>query len=154
MLAGAAIISLAGAVASVAAARAAADSSPQGVATTYPACAASTLQGIDGVRIAAPYYHSGYLILQLWPHGRVFLYGESASLGAAVFDDYLRIYAGTPQSLPLLAEHGTNAVLAPPGRLQDRLAASSTWQKVLDDPTGLTLFTTAQLATQLHAAHC
>jgi len=154
LLAGAAIIALAGAVSTIAIARAATDSSPQGVASTYPACAASTLHGIDGVRLVAPYYHSGYLILQLWPQGRVFLYGESASLGTAVFDDYLRTYAGTEQSLTLLDHHNAIAVLTPQGTLHDRLAASSTWQKVLDDPMGLTLFTTPQLAAQLRPAHC
>jgi hypothetical protein len=154
LLAGAAIIALATSVSTVAIARAASDASAQGVSTTYPACAASTLHGVDDIRIVAPYYHSGYLILQLWPQSRVLLYGESASLGSAVFDDYLSIYAGTAQSLTLLDQHGANAVLAPSGTLHDRLAASSTWQKVLDDPMGLTLFTTPQLAAQLHPTHC
>jgi hypothetical protein len=149
-----AIISLAAAVSTVSVARAATDASPQGIATTYPACAANTLHGISDVRIVAPYYHSGYLILQLWPQGRVFLYGESASLGTAVFDDYLRIYAGTTQSLTLLEQHSTNAVLAPPGPLHDRLANSPSWQKALDDPMGLTLYTTPQLAAQLPPPHC
>lgn len=128
------------AVPAVTLARAAQQASPAGIATTYPACAASALRDVDGVRLVAPYFHSGYLAEQLWPTTRVFIYGEAASLGAAVFTAYQRIYAGD-----LTALHGANALLTPPGALQSALAADSTWHRVLTDPTGLILYTTLPL---------
>jgi hypothetical protein len=142
---GAAIIGLGMAVSGVTVARAAADASDRGVATLYPACAATALQGVPGVRVAAPYFRSGYLAARLYPTGTVFLYGESASLGLQVFADYQRIYAGGPDSLAVLARHHSTAVLTQPGALRDRLAASPQWHEVLADPAGLILFTTAAL---------
>lgn len=147
--AGAMIVALALAVDGIVVARAAQDASPSGVATTYPACAASALAGVDGVRIVAPYFHSGYLIDRLWPQGRVFLYGESVSLGARVFDDYLRIFGGGPRALDLLSAYGANAVLVGPGGLYDTLRASSDWRATVHDPLGATLFLTPLLAARL-----
>jgi hypothetical protein len=140
--AGAAIILVGGVAGGVTVARAATDSSPAGIATTYPACAASALRGVDGIRLVAPYFHSGYLIDQLWPQSHVFIYGESASLGLQTFGDYQRIYSG---SVSLLSAHGADAVLTPRGALYDALTASPGWHRVLSDPTGLALFTTRAL---------
>ena len=140
VIAGGLIVALALAVDGVVVARAAHDASPAGIATTYPAAAATALQDTAGVRVLALYFHSGYLIDRLWPQGRVFLYGESVSLGARVFDDYERILAGGPRALALLASYRANAVLIGPGGLHDTLSASPQWRAVLDDPVGLTLF--------------
>lgn len=145
MLAAAAIAAIGLAVPAITVARAAQQASPAGVATTYPACAAAALRGTDGVRLVAPYFHSGYLAEQLWPDTHVFIYGEAASLGPAVFAAYQRIYAGGPDALALLAGHGANAVLTPPGGLQATLAATSAWHHVLTDPTGLQLYTALPL---------
>jgi hypothetical protein len=145
--AGAAIIALGIGVAALSTARAANDASPAGIASTYPACAATALQPAPPTNLLAPYFHSGYLIAQLWPNTHVFLYGESASLGAQTFTDYQRIYAGGPHAIPLLETHHTTAILAPTGPLQQRLATTPGWHNVLTDPTGLTLFTTAALPT-------
>ena len=137
-------------------ARAAGDASASGVATVYPSCAARALGTAADVRVVAPYFDSGYLIRQLWPRGRVFLYGESASLGKQVFDDYQRIYAGGPEALSLLDSYGANAVLTGPGGLDNSLvAAPQRWQRILDDPDGLSLFATVHLATRIGAPqHC
>jgi hypothetical protein len=124
-------------------ARAASDAATAGVGAAYPSCAAAALRGVDGVRVVAPYYASGYLVEQLWPQGRIFIYGESASLGTAVFDDYMRIYAGGPDALAVLQSRGANAVLTGAGGLHDRLAASPAWSAVLDDRTGVTLYVSA-----------
>ncbi len=124
---GGVIVALALAVDGVVVGRAAHDASPSGIAATYPACDASALQGRGGVRLFAPYFDSGYLIDRLWPQGRVFIYGESASLGMAVFDDYQRILAGGPRAAALLARYGANAVIIGPGALHDTLAADSRW---------------------------
>ncbi len=132
-------------VPAVTVARAAQQSSPAGVAEVYPACAASALRGVQGVRLVAPYFHSGYLVQQLWPGIHVFIYGEAASLGAAVFDDYLRIYGGGAPALRTLAARGANAVLTPPGALQSALDGDTAWHRVVTDPTGLTLSTTLPL---------
>jgi len=143
------IVAMALAVDGAVVARAAGDASASGVATTYPSCAARALSRASGVRLVAPYFDSGYLIDQLWPRTRVFLYGESASLGMQVFDDYERIFAGGPDALALLGSYRANAVLTGPGALHASLAASSRWQTVLDDPDGLTLFVARQGASRL-----
>lgn len=149
------IVALALGVDGLVVARAASDASAAGQATTYPACAAAALDGVDGVRIVAPYYHSGYLIGRLWPHGRVFLYGESISHGKRVFDDYGRIVYGSSTAMALLARYGANAVLIGPGALHDTLSASSAWHPVVDDPMGATLFVDPQLAARVTApARC
>ncbi|HZS13937.1 MAG TPA: hypothetical protein VFC09_05010 [Candidatus Dormibacteraeota bacterium] len=148
----AAIIALAAAAPIVTITRAAADSSAAGIASTYPSCAASALQGLPGVTLLAPYYDSGYLIDQLWPSTHVFIYGESASLGMQVFDDYQRIEAGAPDALALLSAHGTNAVLTAPGALKQQLEQSPAWHAVVTDPTGLTLYAaTGSSPLQAHA---
>jgi len=151
---GGAIVALALAVDGVVVARAAQDASAGGVASVYPACAAQTLRGAPGVRIVASYYVSGYLIEQLWPEGRVFLYGESASLGQRVFDDYERILAGGPRALQELSSYGANAVLIGPGALHDALASSTDWRAVHTWPVDGTLFAHPDLAATLHAASC
>ncbi|HXA28758.1 MAG TPA: hypothetical protein VN193_08415 [Candidatus Angelobacter sp.] len=144
LVAGAAIISLAATVSGIAIARAATDASPQRIATTYPTCAANALQSLDATNLIAPYYDSGYLIHQLWPQTHVYLYGESASLGQQVFANYARIYAGDTTAIP----PSTTAILTPPGPLHNHLAESpTTWHQILNDPTGLTLFTTTPLPT-------
>jgi hypothetical protein len=149
------IIALALGVDGAVVARAAGDASASGVATTYPACAARALSSASGVRLVAPYFDSGYLIDQLWPRTRVFLYGESASLGMTVFDDYERIFAGGPTALALLNSYGANAVLTGPGALRASLVASDSWTRVLDDPDGLSLFATPGLASHISAPqHC
>jgi len=152
---GGTIVALALAVDGVVVARAASDASAAGVARVYPSCAAQALHGAgDGVRVFAPYFDSGYLIEQLWPAGRVYLYGESVSLGQATFDTYDRILFGGPGTLQLLASSGTNAVLIPPGGLHDTLAASPQWRHVLDDRSGLSLFATPQLAARITTPSC
>jgi len=148
------VIAVALAVDGVVVARAAADASPSGVGRVYPSCAAAALDSAGGVRVLAPYFHSGYLIGQLWPRGRVFLYGESVSLGLAVFDEYGRILGGGPAGLRLLDSSGTNAVVIGPGALHDSLAASPSWRHVLDDRSGLSLFATPALAARLTVPRC
>lgn len=150
------IVALALSVDGVAVARAAQDASPGGIATTYPACAATALHDVDGVRVFAPYFHSGYLIDRLWPHGHVFLYGESASLGMSVFDDYERIVAGGDRAAALLSRYGANAVLTAPGALRDTLSSRPRqWQRVMEEPMGLTLYVAPSLAARVTApAHC
>ena len=151
---GGVIVALALAVDGMVVARAAQDASPGGIASVYPACAAQTLRSTSGVRIVASYYVSGYLIEQLWPEGRVFLYGESASLGQRVFDDYERILAGGPRALAVLSSYGANAVLIGPGALHDALASSTDWRAVHTWPVDGTLFAHPDLAVTLHAASC
>ena len=109
---------------------------------------------IESLRIFAGYYVSAYLIDQLWPDGRVFLYGESASLGQRVFDDYERILAGGPRALVLLSSYGANAVLIGPGALHDALAASSDWRAVHSWAVDGTLFARPELAPSLHPRGC
>jgi len=144
-VAAAAIACVGLAVPAVTVARAAEQASASGIATTYPACAASALHGTPGVRLVAPYFHSGYLAEQLWPDTHVFIYGEAASLGPAVFSAYQRIYAGGPDAMAMLQSHDANAVLTPPGALQATLAGAPQWHRVLTDPTGLTLYSTLPL---------
>jgi hypothetical protein len=139
-------VAVGGAAAGTVAARAAHDASSSGVAAVYPACAAGALRGVEGARVVAPYFVSGYLVEQLWPAGRLFVYGESASLGTAVFADYQRIYRGGADALGILAARGANAVLTGPGALHDSLSASAQWVRVLDDPSGVTLYVAPGLA--------
>lgn len=152
---GGAVVALALAVDGVVVARAASDASAAGVARAYPSCAAQALRSAgDGVRVFAPYFDSGYLIEQLWPSGRVYLYGESVSLGQATFDTYDRILFGGPGTLQLLASSGTNAVVIPPGGLGNTLSASAQWRHVLDDRSGLSLYATPQLAAHITVPGC
>jgi hypothetical protein len=148
---GAALLAIAAALDGVSVAKAARDASDRGIARVYPSCAAAALSQVDGVRVFAPYFHSGYLVDRLWPDGRVFLYGESVSLGTAVFDDYGRVLGGGPRALQVLAAYGTNAVITGPGALGTTLASASSWRSVLDDRSGLRLFVTQELASRLRA---
>jgi hypothetical protein len=126
-------------------ARAAQQASASGIAGTYPSCAASALRGVRDVRLVAPYFHSGYLADQLWPATHVFIYGEAASLGPAVFTAYQQVYAGGQPALGVLTGQGANTVLTPPGALQAALSATPQWRRVLTDPTGLALYSTLPL---------
>jgi hypothetical protein len=88
------------------------------------------------------YGTGGYVIYRLWPRASVYEYGESISLGTAVFDRYLRIAAGvttTPTALQLLASSGTTAVLSSTGALTDELSATPGWLLSVDDH-GMLLF--------------
>jgi hypothetical protein len=148
---GGVVVLLALAVDGVVVARAAHDASDAGVAAVYPACAATALQGVDGVRVFAPYFDSGYLVRRLWPQAHVYLYGEAASFGQRVFDDYERIYAGGPDALGLLRASDTNVVLVGPGALQQTLVGDGGWRRVLVDPMGATLYATPGLSVRLQA---
>jgi hypothetical protein len=149
VVAGGVLIAVALAFAGTTVGLAAGSASESGIARLYPSCAATALSSAGGVRVFAPYFHSGYLVDRLWPRGRVYLYGESASLGTVVFVRYGEILGGGPTGLRLLADSGTNAALAGSGALHDTLAASPAWRAVLDDRSGLTLFATTQLAARL-----
>jgi len=149
VVAGGVLVGVALAFAGTTVGLAAGSASESGIARLYPSCAATALSSADGVRVFAPYFHSGYMVDRLWPRGRVYLYGESASLGTAVFVRYGEVLGGGPTALRLLADSGTNAALAGSGALHDTLAASPAWQAVLDDRSGLTLFATTQLAARL-----
>jgi hypothetical protein len=117
--------------------RVAQSASPQGIAASYPACATSLLaRSPTTQRVFTAYGTGGYVIYRLWPHASVYEYGESISLGTAVFDDYLRIAAGattTPTALQLLTSSGTTAVLYTKGALTDELGATRGWTLVADD---------------------
>jgi hypothetical protein len=72
----------------------------------------------------------------------VYEYGESISLGTDVFDNYLRIAAGTttsPTALQLLTSSGTTAVLYSRGALTAMLDRTLGWTLVADDH-GLLLY--------------
>jgi hypothetical protein len=144
-------VAVGGAAAGGVVARAAHDASPGGVATIYPTCAAAALRGVDGARVVAPYFVSGYLVQQLWPQGRLLVYGESASLGTGVFADYERIYSGGDGALGVLAARGASAVITASGALHERLAASPDWVRVLDDRSGVTLYVAPALAARVAA---
>jgi len=94
-----------------------------GIAAAYPACATALLaRSPTTQRVFTAYGTGGYVIYRLWPRASVYEYGESISLGTAVFDDYLRVAAGdttTPTALQLLASSGTTAVLYSKGALTD-----------------------------------
>jgi hypothetical protein len=82
------------------------------------------------------YGTGGYVVYRLWPRASVYEYGESISLGTAVFDDYVRIAAGattTPTALELLASSDTTAVLYSKSALTDELSAALGWTQVADD---------------------
>jgi hypothetical protein len=117
--------------------RVAQSASPQGIAAAYPACATALLaRSPTTQRVFTAYGTGGYVIYRLWPRASVYEYGESISLGTAVFDDYLRVAAGdttTPTALQLLASSGTTAVLYSKGALTDELSATPGWTLVADD---------------------
>lgn len=124
-------------------ARVARSASPQGIAAAYPACATALLaRSPTTQRVFTAYGTGGYVIYRLWPQASVYEYGESISLGTAVFDRYLRIAAGvttTPTALQLLASSGTSAVLSSRGALTDELSATPGWSLSVDDH-GMLLF--------------
>jgi hypothetical protein len=154
LMIGGTVIALALMVDGVIVARAASDASDSGVARVYPSCAAAALQGGAGVRVLAPYFDSGYLIRRLWPQGRVYIYGESVSLGQRTFDDYQRILDGGDAALRLLAESGTNAVLVQPGGLSTSLRGAPQWHERLVDRDGLSLFTTSAVRVHVPGGRC
>ncbi len=129
--------------AGVVATRVARSASPQGVAAAYPACATALLaRSPTAERVFTTYGTGGYVVYRLWPHGSVYEYGESISLGTAVFDRYARIAGGattTPSALQLLASSATTAVLSPRGALTDELSATPGWTLTVDDH-GMLLF--------------
>ncbi len=108
-----------------------------GIAAAYPSCATSILlRSPTTQRVFAAYGSGGYVVYRLWPHGSVYEYGESISLGTSVFDDYVRIAAGattSPTALGLLASSGTTAVLYSRGSLTSELDRSPAWTLVADD---------------------
>jgi hypothetical protein len=155
---GALVVLSGGAGVGVAAARAAADASPAGIASVYPACAAAALRGAPPpTRVFAPYATSGYLVGALWPRVRVYDYGELIAAGRRVFADDLRIAAGVtapPSALSLLDASGTGAVLMPAGRLVDELGADlPVWHRVLTDH-GMQLWSRGIPAWTRTAAAC
>jgi hypothetical protein len=86
--------------------------------------------------VFSAYGTGGYVIDRLWPRASVYEYGESISLGTAVFDNYIRIAAGavtTPTALQLLTSSDTTAVLYSKGALTDVLGATPGWTRVVDD---------------------
>jgi hypothetical protein len=111
--------------------------SPAGVAAVYPSCAADVLGHSPAAqRVFAAYASAGYVIDRLWPKATVYEYGESISLGTAVFNDYQRIAAGAqtaPSALQLLDQSGTTAVLYPEGDLTAQLDGSPGWTRLIDD---------------------
>ena len=124
-------------------ARVAQSASAQGIAAAYPSCATAVLARSPSTqRVFTAYGTGGYVIDRLWPRASVYEYGESISLGTAVFDDYERIAAGvttTPSALQLLASSDTTAVLYTSGALTDELSATPGWTRVTDDH-GMLLF--------------
>jgi hypothetical protein len=118
-------------------ARVAQSATPQGIATAYPACATALLaRSPTTQRVFTAYGTGGYVIYRLWPRASVYEYGESISLGTAVFDNYVRIAAGavtTPTALQLLTSSDTTAVLYSKGALTDELGATPGWTRVVDD---------------------
>jgi hypothetical protein len=118
-------------------ARVAQSATPQGIATAYPACATAVLaRSPTTQRVFTAYGIGGYVIYRLWPRASVYEYGESISLGTAVFDNYVRIAAGavtTPTALQLLTSSDTTAVLYSKGALTDELGATPGWTRVVDD---------------------
>ena len=98
---------------------------PQGIAAVYPSCATAILaRSPTTQRVFTAYGTGGYVIYRTWPRGSVYEYGESISLGTAVFDDYLRIAAGAttaPTALQLLTSSDTTAVLYSRGALTQEL---------------------------------
>ncbi len=117
--------------------RVAEDASPRGIAAAYPSCAAALLARSPSTqRVFTAYGTGGYLIERLWPRGSVYEYGESISLGTAVFDDYLRIAAGVstaPTALQLLASSDTTVVLYSKGALTSELDDAPGWTRIADD---------------------
>ena len=113
------------------------DATAQGIAAAYPSCATAVLARSPVTqRVFTAYGTGGYVIERLWPHGSVYEYGESISLGTAVFDDYLRIAGGatsTPSALGLLTASGTTAVLYSKGALTAELGRTPGWTLVTDD---------------------
>jgi hypothetical protein len=109
----------------------------QGIAAAYPSCATAILMQSPTVqRVFTAYGSGGYVVYRLWPHGSVYEYGESISLGTGVFDDYVRIAEGaitSPTALGLLASSGTTAVLYSKGALTAELDGSRAWTLVADD---------------------
>jgi hypothetical protein len=118
-------------------ARVAQSASAEGIATAYPACATALLARSPTLqRVFTAYGTGGYVVYRLWPRASVYEYGESISLGTAVFNDYRRIAAGvtsTPTALQLLVSSGTTAVLYSKGALTDELNATPGWTQIADD---------------------
>jgi hypothetical protein len=110
---------------------------PQGIAAVYPSCATAILaRSPTTQRVFTAYGTGGYVIYRTWPRGSVYEYGESISLGTAVFDDYLRIAAGAttaPTALQLLTSSDTTAVLYSRGALTQELSATPGWTLVAND---------------------
>ena len=110
---------------------------PQGIAAVYPSCATAILaRSPTTQRVFTAYGTGGYVIYRTWPRGSVYEYGESISLGTAVFDNYLRIAAGAttaPTALQLLTSSDTTAVLYSRGALTQELSATPGWTLVADD---------------------
>ena len=123
--------------------RVAQSASAQGVAAAYPSCATAVLARSPATqRVFTAYGTGGFVIDRLWPRASVYEYGESISLGTAVFDDYVRIAAGdttTPTALQLLASSDTTSVLYTKGTLTTELSATPGWTLVADDH-GMLLF--------------
>ena len=119
------------------------DATPQGIAAAYPSCATAVLARSPVTqRVFTAYGTGGYVIDRLWPHASVYEYGESISLGTAVFDDYVRIAAGAtsaPSALQLLTAGNTTAVLYSKGALTAELDHTPGWTLVTDDH-GLLLY--------------
>jgi len=118
-------------------ARVAQSASPAGIAASYPSCATALLaRSPTTQRVFTAYGTGGFVIHGAWPRASVYEYGESISLGTAVFDDYLRIAAGattTPTAMQLLTSSDTTAVLYSKGALTAELSATPGWTLVADD---------------------
>ena len=130
-------------VASVGVLRAAADASPAGVGRTYPSCITSVLShDPQKLRIFAPYGIGGFIIWKLWPHGLVYEYGESISLGDTLFNNYLLISQGSlqPSAIGLLQQSQTNVVITPPtSLLAHELTRAGGWTAVANEQ-GITAY--------------
>jgi hypothetical protein len=140
---GIALIATAAAAVGVVGARVYNTATPQGIAAAYPSCAASVLAESPTVqRVFTAYGTGGFVIDRLWPNASVYEYGESISLGAGVFDDYVRIASDattSPTALQLLTASNTTAVLYSKGPLTAALDHAPGWTLVADDH-GMLLF--------------
>ena len=126
-------------------ARVAQSATPQGIAAAYPACATALLaRSPTTQRVFTAYGTGGYVIDRLWPRASVYEYGESISLGTAVFD---RLRAHRRRCHHQLRRRCSSSTRATPprcctaqGPLTDELGSLAGVDAIVADDHGMLLF--------------
>ena len=128
------------------------DSSPAGIARSYPDCAAQVLADApQPQRVYVTFFDAGYVIYRGYPRVSVYEYGALPDPAGNLLNDYMRIASGTtdpPSAAQLLDESRTSAVLTSDSGLISLLRTQPNWDEVTTD-NSLHLFARAGSGIEL-----